>query len=247
VSDHLPIIIDRSSAVPLYFQVAQQLEAAIAEGRLEKGEFLSNEIELAARWKISRPTVRQAIKQLVDDGLLVRRRGVGTQVVSDELRRPGRLTSLYDDLTAAGRNPTTEVLTLERVGADLATAEALGIPAASEVVHIERCRIGGSKRLAIMRNWLTVESAGTITIAQLRETGLYQLIRAQGVQPHSAHQIIGAMAATPTDAALLGLPAGAPLLTMRRVMQDSTGRTVEVGRHVYDATQYSVEMTVLEN
>jgi len=77
----LPLAVDRASPVPLYFQLARQLEAAIEAGALASGSLLGNEIELAARLGLSRPTVRQAIQSLVEKGMLVRRRGVGTQVV----------------------------------------------------------------------------------------------------------------------------------------------------------------------
>ena len=76
--------------------------AAIEHGSLTPGSLLGNEIELAGRLGLSRPTVRQAIQSLVDKGLLVRRRGVGTQVVHSQVKRPLELSSLYDDLEAAG-------------------------------------------------------------------------------------------------------------------------------------------------
>ena len=64
---------------PLYFQVSRQIEAAIDSGVLAPGDRLENEISLADRWGLSRPTMRRAIQELVDKGLLVRRRGIGTQ------------------------------------------------------------------------------------------------------------------------------------------------------------------------
>src|SRR5262245_48593145 len=97
--------IDRSSPVPLYFQLAEQLEGAIGAVALSPGSRLENELQLADRCGLSRPTVRQAIQHLVDRGLLVRKRGVGTQVVQSEVRRRIELTSLYDDLAAARRSP----------------------------------------------------------------------------------------------------------------------------------------------
>src|SRR5690625_3672912 len=72
--------LDRNSPVPLYFQVAQCLEDGIRDGVLPPGTRLENEISLAKRLSVSRPTVRRAIQEVVDKGLLVRRRGVGTQV-----------------------------------------------------------------------------------------------------------------------------------------------------------------------
>src|SRR5262249_25072756 len=76
----LQIDLDRSSRVPLSFQVAEQISEAIGRGDLPPGSRLDNEVLLADRLGLSRPTVRQAIQYLVDKGLLVRKRGVGTQV-----------------------------------------------------------------------------------------------------------------------------------------------------------------------
>lgn len=71
----LDFALDRGSPVPLYHQLAQQLEAAIEQGVLAPGNLLGNEVDLSVRLGLSRPTVRQAIQSLVDKGLLVRRRG----------------------------------------------------------------------------------------------------------------------------------------------------------------------------
>lgn len=242
----LPITLNRISPVPLYHQIAQQLVAAIESGRLTKGAFLDNELDLAERWHVSRPTVRRAIQDLVDSGLLVRRRGVGTQVVSDQVRRPFMLTSLFDDLAASGRSPITSVEVLRAEPADDDVADALGIAIGAEVVYVERLRSVGTQRLALMRNWLIAEVATGIDAGDLERTGLYALLRDRGVRPHSAAQRLGAVAADATEAVKLGLPVGAPLVTMRRVMSDRSGRIVELGDHRYDAAHYSVELNVLE-
>ena len=76
-----PLQVDRKSPVPLYFQVAQHMEHLIESGELAPGTRLENEIDLADRLRLSRPTMRRAIQELVAKGLLVRKRGVGTQVV----------------------------------------------------------------------------------------------------------------------------------------------------------------------
>lgn len=243
----LDIVLNRVSPVPLYHQLSRQLVAAIETGRLPKGSFLDNELDLADRWQVSRPTVRRAIQDLVDAGMLVRRRGVGTQVVNDQVRRPFKLSSLFDDLAAIGREPVTRVIRLERVGADDQTADDLDIAPGDEVVHIERVRSVASQPLAIMRNWLRVDVASSITADELIGRGLYALLRERGVRPHSAVQRLGAVAAAEADAALLQLAVGAPLVTMRRIMQDDTGRVVEIGDHRYDAAHYTVELNVIES
>ncbi len=243
----LRIQIDRSSPLPLYHQLSEQLKNAVESGVLPKGSFLTNEIELAEHWRISRPTVRRAIQDLVDAGLLVRRRGVGTQVVNDQVRRPVRLSSLWDDLLDQGRSPSTTVLALRQTRAKGSVAEALGLEEGSTVLYLERCRQSGGRPLAILRNWLTLSAAGHVTAESLAHQGLYEQLREIGVRPHSASQRIGAIAANANTARQLDLPVGAPLLTMRRVMSDDRGNIVELGEHVYDAQHYAVEMTVMES
>src|SRR6195952_4161398 len=78
----LDVALDRASPVPLYHQLATALESAIREGRLRPGDRLENELALTTRLGLARPTARQAIQELVRKGLLVRKRGVGTQVVA---------------------------------------------------------------------------------------------------------------------------------------------------------------------
>lgn len=240
----LQLGVDRSSPVPLYFQLSQQLEAAIERGALTPGTLLGNEIELAGRLGLSRPTVRQAIQSLVDKGLLVRRRGVGTQVVHSQVKRPLELSSLYDDLEAAGQRPETRVLhnTVEPASAEVAAR--LGVAEGDEVHLVERLRLAHGEPMAYLRNHMP---SGLLALdtARLEATGLYRLMRGAGITLHSARQSVGARAATAEEAERLGEIAGAPLLTMQRTTFDDTGRAVEFGSHIYRASRYSFEFQLL--
>ncbi|MFC8392336.1 GntR family transcriptional regulator [Streptomyces sp. NPDC057238] len=240
----LELSVDRGSPVPLYFQLSQQLESAIEHGVLTPGTLLGNEIELAARLGLSRPTVRQAIQVLVDKGLLVRRRGVGTQVVHSQVKRPLELSSLYDDLEAAGQRPATKVLINTVVAASAEVAAALGAAEGSEVHRIERLRLTHGEPMAYLCNYLPPGLLDLDT-DRLEATGLYRLMRAAGITLHSARQTIGARAATADEAERLGEQTGAPLLTMQRVTFDDTGRAVEFGTHTYRPSRYSFEFQLL--
>lgn len=240
----LQLSVDRTSPVPLYFQLSQQLERAIEQGVLTPGTLLGNEIELAGRLGLSRPTVRQAIHALVDKGLLVRRRGVGTQVVHSQVRRPLELSSLYDDLEAAGRHPATTVLRMSTEAAAPAVADALGLGEGTEVQRIERVRYAHGEPMALLTNHLPV---GLVTCGtpELEATGLYRVMRAAGITLHSARQSVGARAATATEAELLAERPGGPVLTMARTTFDDTGRAVELGSHLYRASRYTFEFQLL--
>jgi DNA-binding GntR family transcriptional regulator len=242
--------VDRSSPVPLYYQIAQQLEEAIRTGTLSPGERLENEVDLADRFGLSRPTVRQAIQELVRKGMLVRKRGVGTQVVQGlsgdgSFTRPVALSSLYDDLARTGRKPHTEVLSHAFEPADPKVAAALGIREGSDVVRVERLRWAGDEPLALMCNWLPTGLA-SYTSEELVTHGLYELLRRSGVHIRIATQRIGARAAGLSEAKLLHERKGAPLLTMERTAYDDSGRAVEFGSHAYRAQTYSFEVTLVE-
>jgi DNA-binding GntR family transcriptional regulator len=241
----LAIDLDRSSPIPLYFQVAEQISEAIRRGDLTPGSRLDNEILLADRLGLSRPTVRQAIQYLVDKGLLVRKRGVGTQVVHGQVKRSVELTSLYDDLRRAGQEPATRVLSLERAPVQEDVAAILGVTIGTEMLRLERIRYASGEPLALMRNWLPLGLA-PLTAENLQEHGLYELLRAAGVRMRVANQRIGARAATSAEARLLDERRGAPLLTLLRTTYDDQGRAVEHGSHVYRASHYSLEVTLIE-
>ena len=240
----LDFSMDRSSPVPLYYQLSQQLEAAIEDGRLQPGDRIDTELAIAERHGLSRPTVRQAIQELVNKGLLVRRRGVGTQVVHSQVRRQLGLTSLYDDLSRGNRRPTTEVLVFETTGADAQVAAALQVQEGAEVRYLERVRLEGGEPLAHMRNWLPMDVLGAE--AAFESMGLYEHLRSTGTQLRVARQRIGATAASVREARLLGVRKGAPLLTMERTAYDEGGRAVEYATHAYRADSYSFETTLTD-
>lgn len=245
MAQQLRLNIDRSSPVPLYHQVVQGIEAAINNGILEPGSRLDNEIDLAAQFNLSRPTMRKAMDELVRSGLLVRKRGVGTQVVGNQVRRPLELSSLYDDLTKSGKTPSTEVLTFTHEDADEPTLAALHLPAGSKVYHFTRLRKIGGKPLALMENWVP-DSITSMDAETLSSEGLYGILRKAGVNFRLASQRIGAMVANDYQAPLLEAAVGSALVTMERTAVDDTGRMVETGRHVYRADSYSFEMTLVQ-
>jgi GntR family transcriptional regulator len=240
----LDFALDRGSPVPLYHQLAQQLEAAIEHGVLAPGNLLGNEVDLSVRLGLSRPTVRQAIQSLVDKGLLVRRRGVGTQVVHSQVRRPLELSSLYDDLEAAGQGPTTQVVRNETVPASADVAAALGLAEGADVVLLERLRRTHGQPVALLCNYLPSGLLG-LDSARLESTGLYRMMRSAGITLHSARQTVGARSATAQEATRLDEKEGAALLTMQRTAYDDTGRPVEYGTHIYRASRYSFDFQLL--
>src|SRR2546423_9990887 len=216
-------VLDRESPVPLYYQLAQNMETAIRSGRLSSGSHLENEIELARQLRVSRPTVRRAIALLANRGLVIRRHGIGTLVVPVRVRRPVRLSSLYDDLQEAGQVPSTRLLAHEIVPAPAEVAGSLQLSRGTRVLHFERLRLASEQPIALMRNFVPLSLEEVVTEAGLKSAGLYQLLRQNGIHLRLASQTIGARNAQRREARLLKVPAGGPLLTMRRVSYDDAG------------------------
>ncbi|MGS0684496.1 GntR family transcriptional regulator [Nakamurella sp. GG22] len=235
--------LDRSTDLPLYHQLARRIQGAIETGELPPGSSLGNEILLAQRFGVSRPTMRHAIQTLVDNGLLVRKRGVGTQVVHGPIHRPIQLTSLYDDLEKRGECPRTTVLSNEWVLARHDIAGTLSVPVGEPVLHLRRLRLAKGEPLAILENYLPGDLAG-IGDTDLSAHGLYQTMRDAGIRIAVAKQRIAARAGTADECRLLEEPPDAALLTADRLTLDDTGRPVEWGRHVYRPSMYSFTVTV---
>ena len=243
MAKQLDIRIDRGSPVPLYHQLAEQLTAAITDGLLQPGDPFENEIALADRLGLSRPTVRRAIQDLVAQGLLLRRRGLGTTVANRQIHRRAELTSLYDDLQRDGEaRPSTTVLAHEVVHDEQASA-AMGLPPDTPLLSIVRLRRAGDLPLAVMHNWLPPQYSD-ITREELEENGLYAALRQRGVRPVVAHQRIGARTPTPAERRHLGLRPSQPVLTMTRSAFDAVGNPVEYGDHCYRAQDYTIEVMV---
>lgn len=234
---------DRSSAAPLHARVGTRLQELIEDGVLPVGSRIQNEVDLAERLGISRPTMRRAMQHLVDRGLVVRKPGAGTEVVTSEFRRSMELTSLNDDLAVAGRTPSTEVLSLSVIPAPDEVALALGIPARTRVTAMDRLRYADGEPLALLHNLVPV-SVARFTRAELQRHGLYKLLRDVGALPEVADEIVGSRGATARESEALGIKRGSPVLTMTITARNAAARGIEYGAHVYRADRYAFHRTV---
>jgi len=218
---------------------------------LPPGSRLDNELQLADDLGLSRPTMRKAMEYLVEQGLLIRRRGIGTTVIQPKVRRPIQLSSLFEDLQTAGKRPSTSVRTFDLVPASADVAHALKLDEGTTVHRIVRLRSAEDRPIALMTNYLPVGlpnlGLDQLTREALEDAGLYRLFRSAGIHLHAADQMVGARKATATEARLLDEPKGAALLTMQRIAYDDFGRAVEFGTHVYAASRYTLSLSLLDS
>jgi GntR family transcriptional regulator len=240
----LDITLERNSPVPLYYQLAQYIEHAINVGDLAPGDRIENELSLTSRLGLSRPTARQAIQELVNKGLLVRKRGVGTQVVRSQFRRDEKLSSLNEDLAKAGKTPSTVLLDYQvgELEDDIADVVDSADVLDSEFIKIRRLRLADDVPLAILTNYIPARYQ--ITADDLRQRGLYACLNALGVHLKIAHQQISARLMDPDEAELLDEQPPAACLAVDRLAYDDVGRFVEFGRHIYRPAYYSIQSSL---
>jgi DNA-binding GntR family transcriptional regulator len=238
------VSLDPKSPVPLYHQAAQALEEAVLDQRLRSASKLPNEVDLARQLGISRPTMRAAIQELVNKGLVVRRRGVGTMIARAPLTRPSALTSLYDDLKKSGNTPKTKVLAFNAVQSSPEAETFLRIDSDTSALTFDRLRLADSTPVALMHNAIRADLL-EIKSEDLDHHGLYELFRRNGITPHSATQKVGAAKADAKEAKLLKIKQGDPLLTAVRFTYDVKGNPIEYGSHRYPAESYTFETVLL--
>lgn len=236
------IAIDRGSKVPLHVQISGQLRTTIEDGDIQPGELIENEIDLSTRLGVSRPTLQKAIASLVKNGYVTRKPGRGTVVLPRTTPRRASVGSLFDDLAATGRKPTSTVLTFESSRAPEQLLERLKDDP-GPMMHIERVRTADGEPLAILRNWLPAAIVD-FSADDLALHGLYALLRQRNVVPHMAEQRMGCRRGTPEENELLTDAAGDPVLTVARTVFDAQAAFLEYGEHCYRAGRYVFE-TVL--
>ena len=209
---------------------------------------MGNEIEFAHRCGVSRPTTRRAIAELVGQGLLVRKRGVGTQVVRGRIDRPVKLSSLFDDLDRTRQHPKTRVLINEVIPGSDEVCARLRVPRRHPVLHLRRVRLVGDEPLAILENYLPDQWApppagfGRGGPDRHRAVPGHAGRRSADVRRQAAHR---GTRGNPEECELLGEPAGSPVLTMERLTHDDSGRVVEWARHAYRPDRYAFTVTLV--
>lgn len=226
---------DRSDATPLYIQVANNLREAIAGGKLKAGGALPSERTLSELTGASRVTIRKAIEQLVEEGLLLRRQGSGTYL-APRIEQPGSdLTGFTADAEHRGASADSIWLVKSLSSPTSEEADLLKIAPGTEVARLGRVRIANGEPLAIEH--AVVPAHMLPPLAQIDQS-LYAALGTKGNRPVSGDQRIRASIATPVEAGLLSIEVGSALLRIERRSYLADGTPVELTRSAYRGDRY---------
>lgn len=243
-------MLDKRHPLPMYYQLKELIREKIAAGEWQPGDLIPSERELSERYSISRMTVRQALTELANDGLLHRDQGRGTFVARPKIReRLSRLTSFTEDMRARGKQASAQVLRLEMVPAGAKVADALQIEFAQPVALIKRLRLADAEPVGIECCHLSFEGCETVLQEDLSGS-LYELLGKRfGLVPIWAQEELEAGVCGPREAQTLGMQRGEPVLLIRRWTFDQDQRPIEYVESVYRGDKYvlSVELIAEEH
>lgn len=221
--------VDRMQAAPLYHQIFLQLREEITSGERPLGSRMPTEQELVEQFSVSRITARRALDELAENGLVERKRRVGTTVVFTPPVAPieGSMDRALEGLLNFGRSTQVRLLELETVPASAPIAEALSIPAGSPVVRVVRVRELEGRPLGHFISFIPDGLGVTLTRASLRSTPMLSLIEDAGVHIGAATQTISATLADVTLSSALDVDIGSPILRVSRTVFDTDHRPVQ--------------------
>lgn len=223
---------DSSDKTPIWKAIANALRSDLAEGRYSPGDKLPTEAALADRFGVNRHTVRHGLSVLVDEGLVRTRRGAGAFVAATPTDYPiGQRVRFHENLIAAGRRPEKRVLALDERAATKGEAQALHIQAGDLVCAYHGLSLADGQPIAVFESLFPLMRLPGIIGALQDTSSVTKALRIAGVADYTrASTRLTAVRATATQALLLQVAEGDPLLRSSGVNESALGGPIEYGR-----------------
>ena len=230
---------------PAKFEIIKKHLVAVIDGGLSPHSKLPTERELADEFDISRLTVRRALDQLENDGVVYRVQGAGTFVSEQRIAKSFELTSFSEDMRARGLTPGSLSVQVDTIAAGPRIGYALNLSPADPVVHIQRVRTADDAPMCFENSYLPDALVPGIA-ARLGTDSLYEVLDDQfSLRLERADQVINATVLEPAVAGLLMAPPFSPSFLVTRTGYDRRGRAIEFAETLYRGDRYSYELTVL--
>ena len=234
--------------LPKYHQIYLVLREQLHEGRFAQG--VPGELALMRQFGVARVTVRRALQQLADEGLIARERGRGTRAVgpgsaegvAQARQKTTRLTGLLENIISMTQNTTVRVLEVACVGASGEVAQALQLAPGAAVQKAVRVRSTREGPLSFITTWVPGDLARHFGRRELARKPILVLLEEGGVRMGGAQQTISARLADAQVATHLGVAVGSALLAVRRLIHDDAGRPVQWLHGLYRPDRYEYQM-----
>jgi GntR family transcriptional regulator len=241
----LNISVQKNTAIPYYHQVKEAVKALIASGELKPGDMLPSEYSLSEQLSISRLVVHRAYRELVAEGLLIRKRAVGTFVApltKHSFTVTGPLFSVTEDLSIDALEPSNKILLQEVIPASEEVRPGLKLSEGALVIHIRNLRLAKQLPFAIEDMYFSCDRFPVLADLDLNNRSVYTTLeKLYDAHPQEALDLIFADSASSEEARLLGIDKGVPVMRVKRTSTDRSGLPVEYSKIVFHASRYRLE------
>jgi GntR family transcriptional regulator len=227
-----------SPARPRYLSAAKALEEELRNGALDAGDRLPAERELCRRLQVSRVTIRRALAELRDRGLIESAGSRGWFVAATSVGETNVLVGFTDMARARGLHPSSRVLESATRPSTLQEAEQLSLAPGAPIFQLRRLRFLDAVAVGLEVTRIPVAAGPALVGTDFSQTSLYDELRAAGVIPTRADYDVQAVAADSDQATLLGVAPGAPLLCTQAVTFDQSARRIELSRSLFRGDRY---------
>lgn len=238
--------LDKTSFIPLYFQIQERLANQIQSGGLQIGDMLPGEEDLCRMYGVSRMTARQSLQALKHQGLVRSEKGRGTFVIQPKVEKKiAHLAGFSAEMRSLGMKPSSRVLEQATKPASPEIAHSLGVAPGSPLLEVHRLRLADALPLAIEQVWLSLAQFPGIDKIDFARSSLYTTLRERyGVEVGSADEIIEARSSTSREAKLLGISPRSSLLVISRTIRTVQGKPVEAALSLYRGDRYRAVLNI---
>ncbi|KLU62277.1 HTH-type transcriptional repressor YvoA [Peptococcaceae bacterium CEB3] len=221
--------LNKNIPVPLYYQLKEILLAYI-KSHPNLDSPLPTEVELCNQFGISRPTVRQALNELVNEGYLYRMKAKGTFVVKSKINQDFliSLDTFNHKIRQKGLNPSTKVIMAKVVESETKVSEALGLPPKSNIIQLLRLRFADKEPIVIVNTYLPYDRCPNLLERDLEKVSLYETLEKEyGLTIYQANRTLEATVAGEYEANLLRVEKGAPIQFLETIAYLGDGTPIE--------------------
>jgi GntR family transcriptional regulator len=232
--------------MPRYHRIYLVLRQKILSGIYDEGG-LPPEFALMRQYQAARVTIRRALSELNGEGLIIRRRGHGTFVNVEQVRRaatPPRLCGLLDSLLEAVAGTSVRLVAFGMRPCPAPVRTALRLAEPEEALYVARVRLHHEKPISLITTWSPPHVAPLLTSDALQQQPMLTLMESGGIRIGDADQVLSSCLADAQAAGLLDEPVGAPLLSVVRVVRDVDGHPVQWLHGLYRPQCYDYRMAL---
>jgi len=230
----------RNNALPAYQKIQASLRERIESGDLRTGDAVPSERDLAKLHQVSLMTARHALASLEREGVVERRRGIGTFVSTPKIHF-NKLTSYTEQMAGRSMVAASKVLFAKIIDDGQEAAARLSLPPKSKVLKLERLRHAAGQPFALETCYLSAADFSSLLSAPLQRESLFRILeRDHKVVIGYADEEVDATAADPRTADLLGVPRDEPVLRIRQVIFSTTGKAIMYVLGLYRSDRHNL-------